>query len=46
MVVSRPGRLDSFAFQTDDMDADTSDAPAAATVPSFVLDDNDSAGDF
>jgi hypothetical protein len=45
MVVSRPGRLDSFAFQTDDMDADTADAPAAA-VPSFLLDDNDSAGDF
>ena len=45
MVVSRPGRLDSFAFQADDdMDADAADAPAAA-VPSFVLDD-DSAGDF
>ena len=42
MVVSRPGRLDSFAFQADDDMADAADAPA---VPSFVLDD-DSAGDF
>ena len=44
MVVSRPGRLDSFAFQTDDADMDADAAPAA-TVPSFLLDD-DSAGDF
>ena len=39
MVVSRPGRLDSFAFQADD---DMEDA--APTAPSFVEDE--SAGDF
>lgn len=46
MVVSRPGRLDSFAFQADDDMADAADAPAAATVPSFVLDDDSAGADF
>jgi hypothetical protein len=45
MVVSRPGRLDSFAFQADDDMADAADAPAA-TVPSFVPDDDSAGADF
>lgn len=42
MVVTRPGRLDSFAFQADD--EDMADAAAAPSMPSFVEDE--SAADF